>query len=210
MDPWCQSHQHHRTGAPTIAAAYANDPPYARSVVSVRIEPWTDDDLDLLQRVNVPEMKRHLGGTETPAKVVERHRSYLKSTGPGPGMMFRIALPDRKRPAGTIGFWEHQWRGETVYETGWAVLPEFQGHGIAAAATALVIEAARAEGRNRYLYAFPSVENAASNAICRKAGFKFHEECDFEYPRGSGTYLRANAWRYDLEAGPDLHTISTG
>jgi RimJ/RimL family protein N-acetyltransferase len=167
-------------------------------VVSVRIEPWTDDDLDLLQRTNVPEMKRHLGGVEAPEKIVERHRRYLASTGPESGMMFRILLPDEKRPVGTIGFWEHEWRGETVYETGWAILPEFQGRGIAAAAATLVITAARAEGRNRYLYAYPSVDNQASNAICRKAGFELQEECDFEYPRGSGTLMRVNAWRYDL------------
>jgi RimJ/RimL family protein N-acetyltransferase len=85
-----------------------------------------------------------------------------------------------------------------VYETGWAVLSEFQGRGIAAAATELVIEAARSEGRNRYLYAYPAVDNGASNAICRKAGFKLQEKCDFEYPRGSGTLIRANSWRYDL------------
>jgi RimJ/RimL family protein N-acetyltransferase len=167
-------------------------------VVSVRIEPWTDGDLELLHRINVPEMKRHLGGTEPADRIVERHLRYLASTGPGPGMMFHIALVDEKRPVGTIGFWEHPWRGETVYETGWAVLSEFQGRGIAGAATELVIEAARSEGRNRYLYAYPAVDNGASNAICRKAGFEFQEKCDFEYPRGSGTLIRANSWRYDL------------
>ena len=76
------------------------------------------------------------------------------------------------------------------------VLPEFQGRGIAAAATRLVIEAARADGKHRYLHAFPSVENAPSNAICRKLGFELLGDSEFEYPKGS--FMRCNDWRLDL------------
>jgi RimJ/RimL family protein N-acetyltransferase len=173
--------------------------PYARLMAVVRIEPWEDDDLELLHRANVPEMKQHLGGVEAPEAVARRHQRYLASNGPGPWQMYHIAVDGEDRPVGTIGFWEHEWRGETVYEVGWAVLPEFQGRGIAAAATTAVVEAARGAGHHRYLYAYPSVANAASNAICRKAGFEFQEECDFEYPRGSGTLMRVNAWRFDLK-----------
>ena len=56
--------------------------------------------------------------------------------------------------------------------------------------------AARWEGKHRYVHAFPSVENAASNAICRKVGFTFLGAADFEYPKGH--FMRCNDWRFDL------------
>ncbi|MFC6880990.1 GNAT family N-acetyltransferase [Actinomadura yumaensis] len=167
----------------------------------VRIEPWTDGDLELLWRVNTPEMKAHLGGPETDEQVLARHRKYLNGPVPGgveAGQMYRIALLPGGEPVGTIGYWERRWEGETVYETGWSVLPEHQGRGLASEAARLVIAAAAGHRRNRYLHAFPSVGNPASNAICRRAGFTFVSECDFEFPPGH--HMRCNNWRIDLTA----------
>jgi RimJ/RimL family protein N-acetyltransferase len=76
------------------------------------------------------------------------------------------------------------------------VLPAFQGRGIARTATAQAIAAARAEQTRRFVHAFPSVDNAPSNAICRKLGFTLLGEYDFEYPKGS--FMRCNDWRLDL------------
>lgn len=166
----------------------------------ITIEPWTDDDLDLLRRLNTPEVWAHLGGPETEEKVLERHARYLDVGPPGTGRMFTVRLPrEGVAPAervGNIGYWEREWQDATVYETGWNVLPEFQGRGIASAAARAVIEAVRAERRHRRLHAYPSVDNLASNAICRKAGFTFVAENDFEYPKGH--LMRCNDWRYDL------------
>jgi RimJ/RimL family protein N-acetyltransferase len=97
---------------------------------------------------------------------------------------------------GNIGYWEREWHGATVYETGWNVVPEFQGRGIAGAAATAIVDAARAERRHRWLHAYPSVGNPASNAICRKAGFSLAGECDFEFPKGN--FMRCNDWRHDL------------
>jgi RimJ/RimL family protein N-acetyltransferase len=50
------------------------------------------------------------------------------------------------------------------------------------------------------MHAFPSVDNAPSNAICRKLGFELLEESlEFEYPKGN--VLRCSDWRLDLPAG---------
>jgi RimJ/RimL family protein N-acetyltransferase len=76
------------------------------------------------------------------------------------------------------------------------VLPAFQGRGLAGRATAEAITVARAERKHRFLHAFPSVDNAPSNAICRKLGFTLVEECEFEYPLGNP--MRCNDWRLDL------------
>ncbi|MET7642353.1 GNAT family N-acetyltransferase [Streptomyces sp. NPDC005426] len=164
----------------------------------VRIEPWSPDDLELLRRANAPELMDHLGGPESDEQLIGRHARYvaLSADREGRGRMFRIALPGVAEAVGTIGFWERTWQGQEVYETGWAVLSEFQGRGIASAATAAVAEQARAEHKHRYLHAYPSVENGASNGVCRKAGFALIGECEVEYPPGH--QLLTNDWRLDL------------
>lgn len=42
----------------------------------------------------------------------------------------------------------------------------------------------------------PAASHPASNTICRKAGFTFCGETDFEYP--PGTIMRCNDWRLEL------------
>lgn len=174
-------------GRTVVTMTAADTPP-------LTLVPWSDAAFEVLQKSNTPEMTEHLGGPESPEKLADRHRRYLDPA--ENGTMFLIVLPDGA-VAGSTGFWDHEWAGEPAYETGYAILPEFQGRGLAVAASLAVAEAARADGRHRWLYAFPSVEHAASNAVCRKAGFELFEESEFEYPKGH--FLRSNVWRFDLE-----------
>jgi RimJ/RimL family protein N-acetyltransferase len=161
--------------------------------LTIRLEPWTQADLSLLQQANTPEMTVHLGGPETEDKVLDRHRRYLQQDDPGAGLMFAVMLPDGQR-AGIIGYWERTWQNEQVYETGLNVMLAFQGRGIATAAAKAI--AARARHRHQHLYAFPAADHPASNAICRNAGFKLRGDTDFEDP--PGTIMRCNDWRLDL------------
>ena len=161
----------------------------------VRLEAWEESDLPLLQQLlGDAETMRHLGGPESAETIAERNARYAE---PG-SRMFRVVDEETGEAVGSVGYWEREWRGAQVWETGWFVLPAFQGRGIASAATRLVVERARAEGTHRFLHAYPSVENPPSNAICRKVGFTFVEECEFEYPKGS--VMRCNDWRLDLFA----------
>ncbi|MFF2045390.1 GNAT family N-acetyltransferase [Kitasatospora sp. NPDC058170] len=173
----------------------------------VRIEPWTDTDLALLRRVNTPEMKKHVGGPETEEQVLHRHRRYLGFVPAGVGCMFRIVLSATGESVGTVGYAARSWQGEPVYEMGWNVLPPHQGRGIAVAATRAAVAAARtatlAGAGHRYLHAFPSVDNPASNAVCRRAGFTLVGETDFEFP--AGRLMRSNNWRVDLPAAGERH-----
>jgi RimJ/RimL family protein N-acetyltransferase len=162
---------------------------------AVRIEPWSADDLPLLEKLmGDPAMTEHLGGPEAPEKITERQSRYER---PGSGM-FRIVDEPTGAGVGSVGYWERTWRDRQVYETGWMVLPAFQGRGLARVATAQVIARARAERKHRFLHAFPSVENAPSNAICRRLGFTLLGEEEFEYP--PGRLMRCNDWQLDLFA----------
>jgi RimJ/RimL family protein N-acetyltransferase len=163
----------------------------------VRLEPWGEDDFWLLRRANAPEMTKHLGGPESEEQLAARHRRYADLE--GPGQMYRVLLADTGETAGSIGFWERGWEGGWCWETGWGVLPEFQGRRIGAGAARAVVETARAAGRHRYLHAFPKTDHAASNAVCRRAGFELRGDVEFEYPKGH--WIRSNDWRIDLEKG---------
>lgn len=76
------------------------------------------------------------------------------------------------------------------------MVPAFQGRGIATAATAMLLERARAERGRRYVHAYPMTINAPSNALCRKLGFELLGEVDF--PARAGGTIRCNDWRFDL------------
>jgi RimJ/RimL family protein N-acetyltransferase len=141
-----------------------------------------------------PAMTEHLGGPEAPEKIVERQGRYERLADCGRGRMFKIVV--RGEPAGSVGYWEREWRNEQVWEIGWSVLPAFQGRGVAGLATAQAIAAAEADGAHGAVHAYPSVDNPASNAICRKLGFTFLGAHDFEYPKGNP--MRCNDWRLEL------------
>jgi RimJ/RimL family protein N-acetyltransferase len=161
-----------------------------------RLEPWDDRGLALERRANVDEMKTYLGGTEPEDALVARHQRILAFARSGTGRMFLIVVPGLDEPVGSTGYWERQWQGRTVYEMGWKVLCAWQGHGLAVAATVEAIGLAAAEHKHRWAHAYPKVDNAASNAVCRKAGFIMVGETDFEFPPGNP--IRCNDWRYDL------------
>ena len=111
--------------------------------------------------------------------------------------MFRVVIAGVPQGVGVVGYWDKTWRDTLVYESGWSTEPEFQGRGIAARAVAAALEHAARVGSRRYVHAFPSVENAASNALCRGVGFRLLSESDFEYPPGH--LMRCNDWRFDLD-----------
>jgi RimJ/RimL family protein N-acetyltransferase len=164
---------------------------------NVTLEPWGSGDLPLLERLlGDPVMTEHLGGPESPEQLRERQGRYERAE--HGDRMFKIVDAEGGEGVGSVGFWTKEWRDAEVYEVGWMVVPEAQGRGIAGAATAQLIELARRDGRHRFVHAFPSVDNAPSNAICRTLGFELLEACEFEYPKGH--WMACNDWRLDLGA----------
>jgi RimJ/RimL family protein N-acetyltransferase len=157
----------------------------------VRIEPWGEGNGALLQKLlGDPRMTTHLSGPETAEKLTERQAGYRV---PG-SRQYKILV--QGDDAGWVGYWEREWRGEQVFEMGWSVLPQFQGRGVASAATRQLIDLARAERSLRFVHAYPSIDNAPSNAICRRLGFELMGDDEFEYPKGH--FMRCNDWRLDL------------
>ncbi|MEY2233231.1 GNAT family N-acetyltransferase [Streptomyces sp. BF23-19] len=196
----------------------------------VRLEPWSAGDFWLLERKNEPIMTQFLGGPEPAAKLVDRQRRYeaMSAREPAAGRMFRVVWTPadqgpgpgdddcgghgrgrgrgRAESVGSVGFWEREWRGEPVYEAGWGILPEFQGHGLAVAALTELLAYVRAHGSRDSVHAFPGTDHPASNAVCRRAGFEYLGDVDFEYP--PGVPHPSCDWRYRVEPPQDGLTPS--
>ena len=168
---------------------------------TVTLEPWGSGDLPLLKRLmGDPRMTEHLGGPESPDKLRERQGRYERLE--GGDRMFKIVDVASGGSIGSVGFWTKEWRDEQVYEVGWMVVPEFQGRGVAVAATAQAIERAKRDDLHRLMHAFPNVDNAPSNAICRRLGFELLGASEFEFPKGH--WMTCNDWRLDLRAEQGL------
>jgi RimJ/RimL family protein N-acetyltransferase len=161
--------------------------------VTVTLSRWQPDDLPLLQRANTPEMTRYLGGPETPEKLLERHEKYLQYWESGHAHMFRIDADGI--PVGSIGWWRVEHEGRPAYETGWGIEPEWQGRGIARLALRRLIADVRADGERDLLVAYPGVDNPASNALCRGAGFA---HTGSETAPWRGGELTFNIWELDM------------
>jgi len=161
--------------------------------VTIRLRRWTDADLPVLIAANAPQMMMHLAGPETAARVRRRHEQYVRGWDTDGPRMYTVREGDDA--VGAIGFWDSEWNGSHCLETGWTVLPSHQRRGIATAAVRLLIPLARAHGVGDVLVACPSVENEASNAVCRRAQFTPRGTLDDTY---RGEAMTLNVWTYDL------------
>ncbi|WP_445147881.1 GNAT family N-acetyltransferase [Baekduia sp. Peel2402] len=161
---------------------------------AITLTPWSAADHDLLFALNSdPVQMAQVGGAETAEKIADRNAKYALDP-----HQLKILVDDE--PAGWVGVWKREWRGEPVWEIGWSVLRAFQGRGVAKTATRAAIEHARAMKADppspRAIHAFPNVDNAPSNGVCRAAGFTLLGETTFEYPPGH--FDTVNDWRLEL------------
>jgi hypothetical protein len=108
--------------------------------------------------------------------------------------MYRIEVDGTA--AGGIGYWQIEHDHEPAYETGWNVLPEFQGRGVARDALRLLLRivADDAAPRDR-LYAYPHPDNSSSNALCRSSGFEDLGLSSFPW---RGAALDVRVWALDM------------
>ena len=178
--------QHRRCDAATV-------PDDDAAAAAIELRPWSSDDLDLMTALlGDPAMTEHLGGPESPEQLRRRLDKYLAMT-PADGRMFVITLGAAREPVGSVGYWPHE---SGSLETGWSVLPAFQGRGVATRGTEQCIDLAAAEGGYDTIHAYPSIDNAASNALCRRLGFELLGQERFEYPKGH--WMTCNDWSLDL------------
>jgi RimJ/RimL family protein N-acetyltransferase len=166
----------------------------------VRLRPWGPDDLPLLERLlGDPAMTVFIGGPESAVKLRRLHHDYL-SMRPPMGRMFAILSGETETTAGSVGYWLSDRSGATTWELGCSVLPEFQGRGIGTRALQLAPASAWRDAV-RPIHAYPSIDNDASNAMCRRAGFRLAGEVDVEYRPGRP--MRVYDWVLDPATGSD-------
>jgi RimJ/RimL family protein N-acetyltransferase len=167
-----------------------------RNQTRVSLRPYGEDDQWLLERtLGDPGQMVNLNGPESMEQIRKRHQLFLGFLAdPHAGCQYTILAGPDHTPAGNVGYWESEWKGQKGWELGWFVLPDFQRRGIATAATRQVIEVLSKLQRHKSVFAFPSVDNHPSNAICRRLGFDLKEDVTSEYPLGSKRMLHVNVW----------------
>ena len=164
----------------------------------VGLRPIEERDLELYVALHCdPAMMEHLGGPLPEEGLEQKLARDAAATAAGESCVFVVEVDGVA--AGTISVWTNSVEGRDVLEVGWMVLPAFQGRGVASAAVRALVDRARAEGRSDVLHAFPPVDNAASNSMCRKLGFELVGECDYEF---RDRPLRCNHWALDLGTAP--------
>ncbi|WP_424952338.1 GNAT family N-acetyltransferase [Deinococcus sp.] len=97
-----------------------------------------------------------------------------------------------------IGYWLHEGQGKPIWETGWSVLPEVQGQGVAQAGVQALLKQLRTMPDVPTLHAWPNAQNVASNRLCRALGFSLLTEVQFEDPEGHLT--PCNDWIIRLQS----------
>ena len=168
----------------------------SNSQEKITLRPWSESDFWLLERLlGDPSMTEYLGGPETPEQLRKRHKRYYAPDDGENGRMFVIMAG--ADAVGSVGYWEREWRSESIWKIGWSVLPKFQKRGLATKGVVAVIERVRAERRHRFLHAFPATKNLPSNALCQKVGFMLLGEVAFEYPPGNT--MHCDDWRFRVE-----------
>lgn len=142
-----------------------------------------------------PVMMAELGGPLPREGIEEKVARDVRSAAADEAWI-KMIVPGDAAPeavAGTVVLWSHddEDTGEPVSETGWMVLPEFQGRGIAKQAVRMLLELARDDGRWGLVHAYPATTNGPSNGICRSLGFRLAGERDVTF---AGRVLRSNHW----------------
>ncbi len=158
---------------------------------------YEDPDFALTEALETdPAVMRGLGGPIDRAQLPAIHERRLRQP-----WWFKIVPAPPGPPAGTIGIWEKELDGATIHETGWMVLPAFQGRGIATAALELLIARAREEPQVEGIHAFPAVMNAPSNTLCRRFDFSLLGSATSSTPAGLCTAITGGSRRHRANRG---------
>ncbi len=155
-----------------------------------------EKDVELRLRMETdPRMMAELGGPRPREDTGRAHAKSLALAAEGKCWPLKVIPDGSTSPAGGVAIFPSSHDGETIWEIGWMILPEFQNMGIATQAVREILERARAERKFGQIHAFPGVTNWPSNKICEKNGFTSLGECEVEF---AGRNLRCNHWRIDL------------
>jgi len=162
----------------------------------MRLELMTAEDVELKLRTETdPGVMAGLGGPRPVEDIKRAHTRSLAEAAEDRCWPLKV-IPDGSASAvGSVAVFESSHEGETIYEIGWMVLPEFQNRGIAGRAVRMVLDKARAERWFGRIHAFPAVTNGPSNRICAKNGFVNLGESVSGF---AGRTLRCYHWRIEL------------
>jgi RimJ/RimL family protein N-acetyltransferase len=147
-----------------------------------------------------PAMMAHLGGPRRREDMGAKVARDVADVEAGRALICMIIADEEgaESVAGTVTLWTRQVDGTAASEIGWMVLRAHQGRGLAKQAVRSLLQRAQAEGTWGTVHAFPSVDNAPSNGICRSIGFRLLGVEEITY---AGQLFRSHHWWIDPAAG---------
>src|SRR5260221_7001447 len=98
----------------------------------MKLEMMTEQDVELRVRQQTdPQMMAELGGPRPREAIGQAHAKSLALAAEGRCWPLKVIPEEASSPAGGGGVFESAHEGETIYEIGGMILPEFQNRGIA-------------------------------------------------------------------------------
>lgn len=135
----------------------------------IRLHPMTDRDFAwLLGEARAPEPLGLCDGGFSPPEVVAMLRGVTAAVQRTSEAPVAWLIVEEDAAIGMVSFTKAHSDGG--YELGYGVAPAYEGRGVTTRALALLLEAARADGRT-VLTAETSVDNPASQRVLEKNGF---------------------------------------
>jgi len=162
-----------------------------------RIREVEPGDLDLYLRLRSdPGSMAELGGPIAPEVVELSLLREVDDTAAGRAavVVIEVQVDGRWLPAGNVSLVLVGTERDASSEVGWMVLPEFRGAGLARWAVGELLGRPGAGAIWGTVHAYPSVTNAASNAICRALGFRLAATGVTEF---NGRRFETNDWVWE-------------
>jgi RimJ/RimL family protein N-acetyltransferase len=161
---------------------------------TVRLVMMAQEDVELRLRMETnPGMMADLGGPRPPEAIRRAHLGSLAMAAEGQCWPLKVVVDGET--VGEVSIWLSSHDGEPLYEIGWMILPQFQGHGVATQAVRDALTTASATRLLGAVHAFPGVTNVASNRVCEKNNFTNLGPRTVDF---GGHDLLCNHWRLEL------------
>ena len=173
----------------------------------VRLRDVAADDVDVYVRMRCdPVMMAELGGPLPREGMAAKVACDVQQAAADTAWI-RMIIPGGSAPgvvAGSVVLWSHEDSGTAMSEIGWRNWRNSRDAGSPRRRCACCLSSRASRSAGGLVHAFPAITNAASNAVCRSAGFSFAGEQNTSF---AGRLFRTNHWV--INPATDLTTPNT-
>jgi hypothetical protein len=151
----------------------------------MNVEMMNAKDVELRVRAGDRSSDDGRAGWSRPREAIERaHAKSLALAAEGRCWPLKVVPDGASSPAGGVDVFESSHEGETFYEIGWMILPEFQNRGLASQVAREVLKNARTERQFGQIHAFQRSRTAPPTRSARRTASRTWESASARSPDG--------------------------